>query len=326
MSKNLVQEVLDTIRRHRRFLLVMHATPDGDSAGSALALGSALKRQGCDVTWVSPDGIAPRLAFLPSSDCVQSWSQVDAGHFDCVVTLDCGSDTRLGAPTTFWQTLSTLINIDHHPNNPQFGTLNWVDADASSTGELVTRLWQRAGWPMNSDEAVCLYTAISTDTLSFRQQNADARCLSAVQWLVDSSGLDIASANQKIWASRPIGELKLLGWALSSIELSPDGRYAWVGIPRHIMDRFHVDDSGVDTVVHHLVTIQGVEVGFLVREADQAGKMKVSWRSRPPWDCGQLAAEFGGGGHRYAAAAQVDGSLDDTIQMVKQALMGRGHA
>ncbi len=326
MSKNVVLKVLEAIRRHRRFLLVMHTTPDGDSAGAALALGSALKRQGRDVSWVSPDGIAPRLAFLPYADGVQSWSQVDTGHFDCVVTLDCGSDTRLGAPPSFWKTVSMLINIDHHPSNPQFGTLNWVDAGASSTGELVTRLWQRAGWSMNADEALCLYTAISTDTLSFRQYNAGAQCLNAVQWVVKHSGLDIASANQKIWASRPIGELKLLGWALSSMELSPDGRYAWVGIPRDIMDRFHVDDSGVDTVVHHLVTIRGVEVGFLVREGDQSGKMKVSWRARPSWDCGQLASEFGGGGHRYAAAAQMDGNLDDAIQTVKQALMGRAHA
>lgn len=308
------------LRKAQRVLVVMHATPDGDSAGSGLALGMALERQGHRVDWVSWDGIPERLRFLPGSERVQTWAAVDLGHYDCIVAVDCGSASRLAGPEELWEPGRCLVNIDHHPGNPHFGNCNWVDKDASSTGEMIVRLFREAGWYPTLAEALCLYTAISTDTLSFRQVNTTLDTMETVFWLVGHSELDLQEANRLIWDSRPEAELKFLGWALSSIDRSPDGRWAWVGVPREKMDHFGVDDSGVDTVVHHLLSIDGVEVAFLVRESEQTGKVKVSWRGKPPWDVGRFAAEFGGGGHRYAAAAQLDASLDEAVAAVKSEL------
>lgn len=325
MMTSIITQVLQEVNRARRLLLVMHAAPDGDSAGSALSLGMALRRLGKEVSWVAWDGIPARLNFLPGSDQVCDWSAIEVDQFDCVIALDCGSDSRLGAPDLFWARVSSLINIDHHPTNPHFGTINWVDAGVSSTGELVTRLFREAGWSVTVDEALCLYTSISTDTLSFRQVNATVDTLDAVFWLIKNSGLELAHANRLIWDSRPMGELKLLGWALSAVEFSADGKWAWVSVPRPVMNQFAVDDSGVDTIVHHLIAVEGVQVAFLIKETDEIGKVKVSWRSKPPWNSGVLAAQFGGGGHSYAAAAQLEASLSEALVAVKAALADTLH-
>ncbi len=319
------EQVLRQLESSQRFLIAMHVTPDGDSGGSALALGLALRRKGRLVDWVAWDAIPPRIKFLPGSDEVLCWTQIDLGQYDCVVAVDCANASRLGAPDALWAGQRVLINIDHHPGNPEFGTVNWVEPSASSTGEMLTRLFQAAGWGILPDEALCLFTAISTDTLSFRQVNATLETLSAVHWIIDHSGMDMARANQLIWDGRTLGEVKFLGWALSQVELSPDGRFAWVGVSRHIMRQFGVDDSAVDTVVHHLLSIHGVEVAFMVKESDKPGKVKISWRGRQPWNVGEIATRFGGGGHAYAAAAPVTSTMEEALGTVKAYLGSLPH-
>lgn len=320
MSETVCSRILEQLTRSPRVLIVMHATPDGDSAGSGLALGLALQQLGHQVTWVAWDAVPDRLRFLPSQDAVQQWSGVIGQSYDCVVAVDCGGTSRLAAPEEFWSRKIPLINIDHHRGNPEFGTINWVQPECSSTGELVTRLFQYAKWPVSQDEALCLFTAMSTDTLSFRQINTSVDTLAAVQWLVRQSGLNMGMANRLIWDSRSVGEFKFLGKAFDLVELSADQRFAWVAITRRTMKRFGVDDSGVDTVVHHLLSIDSVEVAFLARQTTQPGQVKVSWRAKPPWDASQLAAQFGGGGHAYAAAAQLDATLAESVAIVRTAL------
>lgn len=312
--------VLTALSQANRILIITHATPDGDSAGSALALGLALERQGHWVQWVAWDGVPERLRFLPGSERVRTWDEVDWHGYHAAVAVDCGHPSRLAAPEEFWIAGPPLINIDHHPGNPLFGSRNWVDGEASSTGELIVRLFQHAGWTPTQAEALCLYTAISTDTLSFRQVNTTLKTLQAVDWLVSTADLDMAVANRAIWDSRPQGELRFLGWALGAIELSADGRFAWVAVPRATMERFGVDDSGVDTVVHHLLSIDGVDIAFLVREGEQLDRVKISWRGKSPYDVGALAQSFGGGGHRYAAAAQWSSTLPSAVDAVKKQL------
>ncbi len=316
--------VLSALEQARRVLIVMHASPDGDSAGSAVALGLALRRLGRSVTWVVADQVPARLGFLPEIASVRTWNKVALDDFDTVVAVDCGAASRMGAPEALWTHCSLhhipLINIDHHSKNPQFGTINWVESHMSSTGEMVGELIREAGWGITADEAVGLYTAISTDTLSFRQVNTAPQTLDTVHWLVQESGMDLADVNRKIWDSRSACELRFLGWAFGHVTFSADGRFAWLRVPRTAMEEYAVDDAGVDTVVHHLMSVESVEVAFLARESADGQHVKVSWRGRSPWNAAELAARFGGGGHEYAGAAVVTGVLDEVAEAVRREL------
>ncbi len=321
--------VMAALDRARRVLIVMHASPDGDSAGSAVALGLALRRLGRTVTWVVADQVPERLGFLPEIASVRTWSDVELDDFDTVVAVDCGAASRMGAPDALWTHCSLhqipLINIDHHSKNPQFGTINWVESQMSSTGEMVGELVREAGWGITAEEALCLYTAISTDTLSFRQVNTAPETLDTAHWLVRESGLNLAEANRQIWDSRSAGELRFLGWAFRHVRFSADGRFAWLTVPRAAMEEYAVDDAGVDTVVHHLMSVDTVEVAFMARESADGQQAKVSWRGRAPWNAAELAARFGGGGHEYAAAAVVSGPLDEVAAAVCRELAPEAH-
>jgi phosphoesterase RecJ-like protein len=303
-------------------LIAMHVSPDGDSAGSALGLGLALRRQGHRVRWVALDAVPQRLHFLPAVDEVVGWAEALAHPYDMAVALDCASESRLGAPPAFWRTGLPLINIDHHLGNPGFGTVNWVDSQMSSTGEMVARLFQHAAWGVTPPEALCLWTAMATDTLSFRQRNTRAPTLAMAHWLARESGLDVGEANRLIWDQRPLGEVRFLGWALTAMQVSEDQRFAWVAVPRARMAEFAIDESGVDTIVHHLLSVSTVQVAFLVREMAESGQVKISWRGKAPWNVAAVAQAFGGGGHVYAAAAVVGGALQEVTSRVLAALSG----
>ncbi len=311
--------IVDALGKAERVLICMHQVPDGDSAGSGLALGLALRKLGKTVQWVAQDALPSRIAFLPGAREVKRWDQVTFEEFPVAVAVDCGHKSRLGAPDAFWEQNRLMINIDHHRHNDAFGTLNWIDGDKSSTGEMVVELYWEAGWSLDGQEALCLYTAMSTDTLSFRQRNTTPHTFKAAEW-VASGGLNLGDANRLIWDSQTVKEVRFLGWALESFEVSEDERLAWLAVPRQVMNQYQVDDASVDTVVQYLMSIARVEVAFLVRESAEGKAAKVSWRGRESWDVASAAEHFGGGGHPYAAAAIVSGTLADVVQRVRQEL------
>jgi len=316
---NREKDVADHLLAHRRLLIIAHAGPDGDTLGSALALSDLLSQMGHEAQVVCHDPVPPTLNFLPGADRVVSWNQVRPDEWEGLVAVDCGSPSRMAWPQdSGWERLS-LLNVDHHAHNPEFGTVNWIDANAAATGEMITRLAFGAGWPVTPEIAMCLYTAISTDTLSFRQVNTTPQTLAWAARLAER-GLNLASLNQLLWEHQKAGEVRLLGWALSHMNLSRDHRVAWLEVTRAIMDAFGVHDATVDTLVHHLRAIDSVQVAVVTKEMDRPGWVKISWRGKQDIDVSQYATQFGGGGHRYAAAAQVAGSITEVTRQVLQVI------
>lgn len=319
MSPNPKDDILSAILSADAIIVGMHVAPDGDTAGSALALTLGIQALGRNVRMVSRDPLPERLAFLPGSSLWETFDTVRREDGDLFIAVDCGNRHRLGAPEGFWSQPIPIINIDHHQNNPHFGTINWVDSTKSSTGEMIADLIRYAQWELSPDQAVALYTAISTDTLSFRQVNTSRHTLAVAEWLL-TTGIDVGEVNRQIWDMRPVEELRFLGWALSTAELLASGRVMALEVSRSHMSRFGVDDAAVDMIVHHFLTIDSVRIAILVKETDQHNQMKVSWRGKRGCDVAVMAQAFGGGGHAYAAAAQVSGTLHQVREAVVEAV------
>jgi phosphoesterase RecJ-like protein len=318
MSPSL-QQVCDALRDAQSVLVVVHAGPDGDTIGSGLALARGLAREGRQVAIAGQDPVPASLAFVPGVDQIVRWAHLaQPSQWDAVVAVDCGAASRMALPSTMVP-VKTLINIDHHAHNPRFGDINWIEPDAAATGEMVAQLYRAMGWPMSQDAALALYVAISTDTLSFRQINTRSETLAVASELTQA-GFDLAEVNQKLWEHQNVHEVRLLGWALTHLQLSPDGRIAWLSVERAVMQSFGVHDATVDTLVHHLRAIDTVTIAVVLKELADGGWVKVSWRGKQGFDVAQYAARFGGGGHRYAAAAIVPGPLATVQGQVLQAL------
>jgi len=299
--------VVDILKKGESFFIGSHKDPDGDAIGSLLALGEALRLSGKRVVLFNEGPITDTLAHMTGIERVVD--TLDHGtRFDALFILDCAALQRLGRSSLELAGRGCLINIDHHENNTQFGDLNIVDADSSSTGEMIYRLIRAAGLPISEEIAEGIFVAIQTDTGSFRYANTTRAAFEIAGELFDW-GVSPWRVSRKIMERYSFGKLQLLAAALNTIEVCCEGKLGLMTITKEMCSASGADDFDVDGFVDFPRHIAGIEVAALIREAEK-GYYRFSLRSNDSVDVADLAGHFGGGGHPRAAAFTREGSLD----------------
>jgi len=304
----MVSEVLKKIGERRRFVLTSHARPDGDAVGSALACGQILRMMGKEAEVVLRDGVPRIYQPLPFADRVLKTHRVN-GNYEAAIILECDSiqRTRLeGLENRF------LISIDHHLSGRPFADVNWIDAKAVATAELVYRLAREAGVGITADIATCLYTAVLTDTGSFMFAGTNEHTFSLARELV-IAGADPARCARNVYFAHSTAKMRLLGAALSS--LHREGALAWIWITREQMERCEAKEEDCEGLVNYALSIQDVEVAAFFRELPD-GRYRVSLRSKGGLNVATVAEQFGGGGHECASGLSLDGPLSVAVARV----------
>jgi phosphoesterase RecJ-like protein len=296
-------------------LMLGHVHPDGDVLGTLLGLGLALESHGWSVTWAGPHPVPDVLRFLPGADRWQTWDAAPR-PFDVLVLTDCPNPDRTEGLLAEARTASSdVLNIDHHPDNRRYGTVNWLDPAAAATGEMVFDLIQALGGPVSSDIALNLFTAIHTDTGSFRYSNTTARTFRIAGELT-AAGADPALVSDRLYQRRAPDALATLGQVLRRVRLSEDGRVAWLTVPRGLCsDAF----LAAEDLVTYPRSIEGVEVALLLREEGD-GRVKASLRGKGRVPVNRVAHRFGGGGHENAAGCTVRGTLEEATTVMLDAI------
>lgn len=308
-------DVLELVRGTRRFLLLAHLYPDGDVLGSTLGLGLALEGAGRQVELACAHPVPEAFRFLPGADRVQEWKDA-AGDPAVVVTLDCPHPDRTGGLLAAARRLGArVLNVDHHRDNLRYGDVNWIQPGAAATGEMVYELVEAAGLPLTPAVAVNLYTAILTDTGSFRYANTTPRTLRIAARLVEA-GADPAAVAREVYENRHLPGLHLLGQLLQQVQTTPDGQIAWMVITRSQMAS--PDLLEAEEYVTYPRSLRSVKVAVLFRELPS--EVKVSLRAKGEADVARIAARFGGGGHPNAAGAIIPGDLAHVQPLVLAAV------
>jgi phosphoesterase RecJ-like protein len=255
------------------------------------------------------------LDFLPGLGRWQVWAQAPR-TFPVVVLTDCPNDERTeGLLAGARAADGEVLNIDHHPDNRLYGTVNWVDADAAATGEMALDLLEALGWPVTADMALGLFTAVHTDTGSFRYSNTTARTFRAAARLV-ALGADPGRVSDRLYQRRPAGALVTLGEVLRRVEVSADGRVAWLAVPRHMASETFL---AAEDLVTYPRSIESVKVAMLLRE-EGPGLVKVSLRGKGEVAVNAIAHRFGGGGHANAAGCTVRSELSEATRTMLAAV------
>ncbi len=310
---DLLHQVVEKLQKTGRLVLLSHVLPDGDCIGSMLALGKALRALGKEVTMVNSDPIPEYLTFLPLAETVRLPEEVKDWP-SVAVCLDCSDMARLGEGLSALVRDKTLVNIDHHVSNTQFGAVNYVHPDAAATGQLVADIIDALGVPWDRELGVLIYTAIATDTGSFQYSSTTVSVHLLAAKLI-GTGLDVAAVNQSLYETKSLASVKLLGRALDRLEMTPDHRVAWISLDRATLQRLGAKDEHTEGIINFTRAIDTVEVGMLFREI-APGKVKVGLRSKQLVDVNKLAAVFGGGGHQRAAGCLIEGELGQVVPRV----------
>ncbi|WP_084318933.1 DHH family phosphoesterase [Deferrisoma camini] len=309
--KTRIAEVRRALLPARRVLIVSHRNPDGDAMGSSLALLSGLLTLGKTCEVVNTDGVPANLVWLPLAERVGI--APERGDYDTVVFLDCGNPDRPGVDLAPLRG-ARWINIDHHPGNGEFGHANLVDPAACATAELVYEVLVGLQVPVGFTAATNIYTAILTDTGCFRFSNSNARAFEIASRMV-GRGVDPSWVAQMVYDQQPVNRLRLLSRVLETLELSPRDKAACVVVTQDMFRATHTGVEDVEGFVNYPRSVCGVEVGFLLRE-EPDGRYRVAFRSKGRVDVAEIAREFGGGGHRNAAGATVEGTAPQIRQRI----------
>ncbi len=308
--------LLDALSRPRGPALMLgHVHPDGDVLGTLLALGLSLEVGGWSVTYAGPHPVPSVLAFLPGAARWQVWSMPPRA-FDVIVLTDCPNPERTeGLLDAARGASSQVLNIDHHPDNRGYGTVNWIDPAAAATGEMVFDLIRALGHRVTAEVALNLFTAIHTDTGSFRYSNTTPRTFRIAAELT-ASGADPALVSDQLYQRRLPEALGTLGEILRRVKVSQDGRVAWLAVPRGLASEAFL---AAEDLVAYPRSIEGVKVALLLSE-EAGGLVKASLRGKGQVAVNRIAHRFGGGGHENAAGCTLRGTLEEATAALLDAV------
>lgn len=316
-----MQGFLDRLLAHERYFITTHLRPDGDAIGSQLALARFLTKLGKHVTLINADPPPDALAWLPGVDAVEVFDGsirqrelIDAA--DAVVIVDTNALDRVGkVGAAVKAARGTSYLIDHH-TSPEA----WFDAalsvdTASSTGELVYGLIE-AHDPglIDTPLAEALYTAIMTDTGSFRFASVTPRVHRIVADLLERGKLSPAPIHVALYDTRRLGALRLLARALETITLAHEGQVATMTLSLRLMRSSDAHSDETEGFVNYALSIGGVKAAVIFLET--AAGVKMSFRSKGDTYVHEWARHFGGGGHRNASGAFVTKPLERLIHEV----------
>jgi bifunctional oligoribonuclease and PAP phosphatase NrnA len=307
-----ITQILAEIEKSATFLITSHESPDPDAVGSSLALANYLSARGKDVTVYLCDTVPENCAFLPMADLVLG--ELPEKEFEVCFVLDVGEFRRSGKAITGSRRIGRFINIDHHLGCEPFGQYNLIDPKASATAALIYRIIKAAGDEVDYPTALCIYTAILSDTGSFHYSNSDPEAFAIAGEMI-SKGVKPWDVNENLYESEPLQRIALLALALSDLTVSPSGEYASVTVTLEMYRQTGSTAEDTDRFINYPRSIRGVQVALFFREISE-GLFKVGFRSKGKVDVAAVSAHFGGGGHHNAAGCTVSGSLAEVKSLV----------
>ncbi len=303
-------KALELIEKSRYILIITHVNPDPDSIGSALALSNLFHENKIKhkVFNVSSD-LPQSLDFIPRFEKISD--QLPA-FFDLAISVDCGTYKRLGFEL---DSSIPLINFDHHKSNNNFGVVNIVDPQKSSTAELVFEFFKHNGLYLTKDSATALYVGIYDDTLAFSLGRCDETTFEKINFLVECGASPSEIAN-KLLRRDSLAKYRIIPKVLDSLELYKEGEVASIIAKEEWFKQTGAHNRDCEDALDMVMSIAVVKVAIFVRISN--GISRVSLRSKGQIDVSKIAGKFDGGGHFNASGCTIE-ILD--VEKVKEIVL-----
>ena len=304
----------DIIKNSKKILIISHVNPDGDALGSTCALYKAIynrfkkKADMCALTYLSPV-----YNFLPNLTLAKH-SYDTSLVYDLVITVDVADIDRICDMKILFDKAKTTINIDHHKTNNNFGDYNYVVPEASSTGEVLYNLFKNSGWEIDKETAICLYTAILTDTGGFRFDNTTENVLLAAADLV-KSGAKPSDIFAYCYEFKSKSYVMFQNYCISKAVFTGNEKIAYTTVYKKDLEKFKAKEDFTEGLAEQLRAIDTTDLAFVVKEIEPNKICKISMRSKK-YDVAKICSAFGGGGHARAAGCTIKSSVDSAVEKI----------
>ena len=303
-----------------RFVLSTHVNPDGDGLGTEVAIARYLQKLGKQATILNYSATPDNYLFLANLHPIFQFEPSQHAHIiedaEVILVMDTNHPDRLvDMKSVLLSSKAVKICIDHHLEPGDFADLYILDESSTSTGEIVYRLMNYLNSrSIDSESAIALYTAIMTDSGSFRYPKTDSETHKIIAQLIQM-GADPVAIYEHVYEHSSINRVRLLGLALANMQITDNGKIAYIVLTREMLDSTHTSEIDTEAFVPFTLTVDRVQIGLMFSEIN--GVVKVSFRSKGDIWINELAKEFGGNGHKNAAGARIPNArLDEIISQV----------
>jgi phosphoesterase RecJ-like protein len=269
-------------------------------------MSQVIKNFGKEATVICPSDLPSDLTFLKGANEIirVNFTSFDFSAFDLFIILDSSTYSMVtGLKDSDKPGINSVV-IDHHISNEKFGNINLVDGKMTSTGELLYRIFE--DWKIGLDEniAECLLTGIIGDTGTFQYQNVGKETLRIAADLIEK-GADKDRIVYNLYRNIEFKEVKMWGKFIEAMMI--EDSFVWSAIPRSIYKDFGEYSYAKEDVANLFFPIvKGTEFGIVMVETSE-DVLSVSFRSRTGFDVSKVANEVGGGGHKAASGARIEG-------------------
>lgn len=299
------------LKKHDNYIILTHASPDGDTLGSAYALYYGLNEIGKTACVLCPDVIPKKYDyFAGKTDHVKRENAT-------VVAVDVADSKLLGSLEQEFGNIVD-INIDHHISNMRFAKNLYLDADASATAEAIFELLNIMKVNINDVTAKALYTGIVTDTGCFKYSNVTAKTHIIASQLYDYN-ISAPDINKLMFDTKSRNLIELERMVLDTSEFHFGGKCMLLSVTADMQEKTGCSGTELEGIAVISRSVEGVEAGVTIKQTDE-NEYKVSLRTYPPLDASLICKKLGGGGHKAAAGASVTGTLDEAKDKVLTAV------
>ena len=312
MKNNTLTEIAAILKKAQRILVFPHLNADGDALGSSAALCSGLLKMGKDCRIVLEDSIPANLRFLDRDFTIFHKDAKEAP--DVAICVDCSDVERFPKRKKLFYSAATTICIDHHKAIETIADFNHIDSSSAATAELIYLLLRELGHVFDEEEAMAVYTGITTNTGNFLYSNTTARS-HAIAREIMKTGMDSNRVNVYVYESESLEKIKLQGQAVAGALSFADGKGILATVTQEDLKETGAHMADTEGIVSTLRSIAGVEVAVLLKEHEKK-VIKASLRAKEYCDVQKIAVKYNGGGHVRAAGCTMNMTMEEAKKIL----------
>lgn len=316
MKNSKLKNIGNKLLEANKILLFTHVLMDGDTLGSSVALCKALRKEGKTAYILIEDTIPSYLTFLDMGYCTYDCNIIE--NPDICISIDCSDIERFIKRKEKFLEGKVSICLDHHKTNNFFADLNYINENASATGEIIYYLIKLMGIHIDVEMAEALYTAITTDTGNFQYTNTTQKTHLIAAKLFNI-GIDLEKVSVELYQNIRLEKLKITTEVLNTLKILCNGKADIAFVTRKMLEETGATIDETEGIIETLRNISGVEISAFLKE-NHDKEIKVGLRAKTYGDVATIAMSFGGGGHKKAAGCTINASMDEAIELVAKAI------
>lgn len=313
-AKNIdLKSLITLIRKSKTIMVSTHEGPDGDGIGSMLALGMGLKQLGKKVTFYMKDPVPRLYRFLPGQDLITNTLPANK-TFDVCFIIDLGELERVGQDFINYPGRGLTVSLDHHARGDHNANLNFCLPKQASSGEVIFKILKALRVKLNRAMATNIYTAMVTDTGSFKYSNTTQETFAIAAELMKQK-VDVWQVSLNCFETWSLSRMELFKRVLATMTIHPNKKVAWIVLSKRDFAESQAGMDEAEGFISYPRAVEGIEVALSFKEHDD-GVYKISMRSKNHVDVAAIAESLGGGGHIRASGCKVKGSFEDAKKII----------